>query len=570
MPDQVTAPASQRTESFRHDRQTIAKVFDAFSDPDHPQSQRCYAHEHGIPSSTLNDWLNRKVPADCTLEDGVVTFFRSSVGQRFLRRLVLALLVVFRLLCPCGLRPVQLFLRHSGLSAFVASSYGALYDLDQTVQEELCSFESEERSRLAESMQPKPILVCADENFRQGPPCLIAVEPHGGFILAEAYKDHRDSDTWTALLQQSTADLPVTVVLLVSDQASGLVCCAKEGLQVPHAADLFHGRQQFRLLVMPGLGRPISAARKHLEKKQQQIDRLEEAFTKAQAGQQPKKPTDFVAEMLELVRDQWQTEQELKEHQDRREQAAKALRDLADAYHPFSMHTGAPVQSEEAHQKMSAAFSRLEQLAQEGQLPEEKKQELSKASSWLGLWSGCVAWFWTLTESKVEELDLSEEAERLVCEKPLGGLYWQEAARRARTADERKRLEEMAERLLQEAWSQQGALARMAEEKKEQVKRVARQQVCLFGRSSSCVEGRNGRLSLFRHGQTRLDQDRLNALTAAHNYLAKRADGSTAAERFFQAKQRDAFSWLLLRMPDLPRPAAKRPNQGRKSDPNPA
>ena len=47
----------------------------------------------------------------------------------------------------------------------------------------------------------------------------------------------------------------------------------------------------------------------------------------------------------------------------------------------------------------------------------------------------------------------------------------------------------------------------------------------------------------------------------AHNYHRTRADGATAAQRFFGKKPRDLFSRLLERLPDLPRPAAKRPSK---------
>ena len=83
----------------------------------------------------------------------------------------------------------------------------------------------------------------------------------------------------------------------------------------------------------------------------------------------------------------------------------------------------------------------------------------------------------------------------------------------------------------------------------------------MFQRSSSCVEGRNGRLSLQHHGHSRVSERRLKALTVIHNYVVKRPDGTTAAERFFGQKHEDAFSWLLERMPDLPRPAPKRPRR---------
>ena len=66
---------------------------------------------------------------------------------------------------------------------------------------------------------------------------------------------------------------------------------------------------------------------------------------------------------------------------------------------------------------------------------------------------------------------------------------------------------------------------------------------------------------------SRLSEKRLRTLTVVHNYVVRRPDGTTAAERFFGQKQRDAFDWLLQRMPELPRPAAKRPKQATKAGP---
>ena len=125
--------------------------------------------------------------------------------------------------------------------------------------------------------------------------------------------------------------------------------------------------------------------------------------------------------------------------------------------------------------------------------------------------------------------------------------------------EERKRLKELAEALKKEAWQEGGALASLTEEERQEVEEVAQACAGLFQRSSSCVEGRNGRLSLQHHGHSRVSERRLQALTVIHNYMVQRADGTTAAERFFGQKHKDVFSWLLERMPDLPRPAQKRP-----------
>ena len=100
-----------------------------------------------------------------------------------------------------------------------------------------------------------------------------------------------------------------------------------------------------------------------------------------------------------------------------------------------------------------------------------------------------------------------------------------------------------------------------------EVQEVARETAGLFQRSSSAVEGRNGRLSLQQHGHSRVSEQRLKALTVIHNFMVKRPDGTTAAERFFGQKHKDVFSWLLERMPDLPRPAPKRPKTAAQASP---
>ena len=54
-----------------------------------------------------------------------------------------------------------------------------------------------------------------------------------------------------------------------------------------------------------------------------------------------------------------------------------------------------------------------------------------------------------------------------------------------------------------------------------------RTQSCadLFRRSSSCVEGRNGQLSLKYHALHRFTQRKLQSLTVLYNYLVRPAAG---------------------------------------------
>jgi Family of unknown function (DUF6399) len=76
----------------------------------------------------------------------------------------------------------------------------------------------------------------------------------------------------------------------------------------------------------------------------------------------------------------------------------------------------------------------------------------------------------------------------------------------------------------------------------------------LFQRSSSCVEGRNGMLSLYYHRFHRLNIRSLKALTVVHNFHTRRADNTTAAERLFGCKHEFFFESLVanVRIPGRP------------------
>jgi hypothetical protein len=242
----------------------------------------------------------------------------------------------------------------------------------------------------------------------------------------------------------------------------------------------------------------------------------------------------------------------------RQEAAVQEVRGVADDYHPFDRHSGKPVRAEEVGKRLTKHVDKLAGVVAEAGLGEKAKEALNKSRAWMGALMGCVAWFWSLADARIEELQLSEEQEQAMREKLMAGHYWETAAGRARTAEERKRLKEMAEGLKKEAWQPAGPLASLGEQERKAVDKAAKESALMFQRSSSCVEGRNGRLSLQHHGHSRVSEGRLKALTVIHNYMVKRSDGTTAAQRFFGQPHQDAFSWLLKRMPQLPRPAQKR------------
>ena len=542
-----TAAGSARQDPYRWSRPEIATALDTFSATD-PPSQREAAQRLGIPHATFNYWMRHYGPADACPVD---SFFRSAAGELVLRRIVAAALVVFHLRGACGIRLVGEFLHHSQLDRFVACSRGALHPLAAHLESDLGAFRDKEQTALAGRMKPKTITLVADEHFHSGKPCLVGLEPLAGFLLVECYRDRRDADTWKQAIAQGTAGMSVEVIQMTSDQARALVCCAEKGLHAAHSPDLFHGQRDLLKPLLLPVTRPLRQAEKELEKARKHTAKLDAPEDQMQS------PQEFEA-LIEAVRQEMAGEECLRQAKARQEQVVHEVRGVADDYHPFDRHTGRPVLAEEVGQRLNEHVDRLAEVAAEAGLGTKATGAVNKSRTWLTTLMGCVAWFWCLANARMEELDLSEEQERVVKEKLLAGHYWAMAARRARTAEERKRLQEMAEELKTEAWQARGALAALSEEERREVEEVACHIAGLFQRSSSCVEGRNGRLSLQHHGHSRVSERRLQGLTVIHNYMVQRADGTTAAERFFGQKHKDVFSWLLERMPDLPRPAAKR------------
>jgi uncharacterized protein DUF6399 len=318
-----------------------------------------------------------------------------------------------------------------------------------------------------------------------------------------------------------------------------------------HSPDLFHGQRELLKPLLLPLTRPIQEAQKELQKAAGPAERLDVPAEQSQ-------PDDELLALIEAVRRQMAAEKSLREASSHKEKAIEQVRGLGDDCHPFDRHTGEAVTAQEVGVRLGGHLDRLDEVARQAGLGQRATEAVSKCRSWVGVLASCVGWFWGLAQTRLEGLQLSQGQEQVVRQKLLPGCYWEAAAGRARSSEERERLKEMAGKLKEQAWAEGGALSELSEEERGRVRQVARETAGLFSRSSSCVEGRNGRLSLQHHGHSRISQRRLSALTVIHNYLVERSDGTTAAQRFFGQKPPDLFDWLLERLPDLPRPAKKR------------
>lgn len=543
-----TAPDRPPTTPRRSRAQTAA-LLDTFHGPDRP-SQRHFARAQSVPRSTLQHWLRRQQRLD--LDPLTVGFFESPQGLAFLHRLVAALHLVFSLQGCAGLRLQSQFLRLTQLDRFVAASHGARQQYAAVFEQAVGDFAEEQRPHLAATMPARAIAVAEDETFHPAT-CLVAMEPIAGFLLLEQYAERRDAATWDAALGQALAGLPVTVASAVGDEAKGLLAHAKHGLGVPHSPDVFHVQQELSRAAGPALAARTRAALRDQEAALQGVDTARAAQQEAAARpRRPGRPRDYDARVQRAKVGAAAASQRVETCQSQQERARAAVRGFGEDDHPFDLSSGTPQGAPAVQRRLEGRLEALAAVARAADLQGGWRARLAKARRVVPGLVAAVAYFWLRVRAAVAAsygAGAWPWAERLVA-----GMYLRQAAPKAKGAERRQQLRALAAACLAEArdrgeeppggWPAAEALAW--------------EWAGWFQRSSSCVEGRNGQLALRHHSLHRLSRRKLRALTALHNYWLRRADGTTAAERFFRQKPADLFGWLLERLPLPARPARRR------------
>ena len=525
----------------------------------HPErSERELAEMIGIPRGTLRHWQQRQGDIDADPE--VVAFFTSPAGVAFLHRLVLAAHFVISFLGPCGVRLVCTFLELSGLAQFVAASYGAQRGVSVALEQEMAAYEKEEEGRLGAAMNGKQIVVAQDETFHERP-CLVAIEPVSGYILVEAYAANRQAETWTAAMEKGMTDKPIEVVQSTSDEGRGICSHVTKGLGAHHAPDVFHVQQEVSRATSGPLASKVRQAETEVAAAEKEVARQEAAQAKFTRGKRRRGRRSRFDKRISAVRQAAQAARSrLAERQRQQERARQARRSISQVYHPYQLEIGAAQDAAAAATALAAQFERLEAVAQEAGLSERSQQRIAKAKRVVPQMVATIAFFWLTVRAKIDALQLAPAVEKSVYDNLLPAFYLYTVAGKAKIASRRKELEQRADALLAPLLHKDSLLQQLAVAEIQLLEDVAWECVHLFQPASSCVEGRNGQLALRHHALHRLSDRKLNALKVVHNFYLQREDGTTAAERFFDAPPRDLFAYLLERV-DIPGfPAQKRPH----------
>lgn len=563
--DSTPSPPAKKPAVSRP-RIDVARCLDQRDQLDAPgisesQSARCL----GVPDSTLRTWLQQRqqVRQSSSWPRSVVDFFESAPGQCCLHRVLTAAHLVFVQANDAGIRGLCEFLELSWLDEFIAASYGAQQQVAEVMETRLLEFAQEEERRLAAHMPSREITLCEDETFHQRQsPCLVAIEPVSNFILVEQYEPRRDAATWNRVLDERLAGTPVTVCQVTSDLAQALVAHAEGHLGAHHSPDLFHVQHDTVKATGAALAGQTRRVEEHLAEVQAQVTATRQELEACQR-QCPENSHGLALQrqLAQTQAAQAATEQLAKDCQQRQKRARDARQGLGNDYHPIDLATGQSLSAEEVEKRLVGHFDALDQVAREAGLSLRAREKLAKARRVLPLMLATITFFWKTIATRLKSLNSGSPPEAVrswLCEQLIPAYYLRRAAEKADTAAERRTLRETAERLFARARSPDGIYATLGAEEQADLERQAADCADLFQRSSSCVEGRNGQLSLTHHGLHRLSPRKLRALTVLHNYLVRRADDTTAAERFYGTRPRELFPWLLDHLSHPTRPRARR------------
>lgn len=476
-----------------------------------------------VPNSTMHSWITQKSFSDSISE--LCDFFSTPQGAQFLQRTVTAAALVIEY-GPSGIRGIQEYLRLSGLDQFVASSNGALHDYSKRLEEHIIVFGMDEEKRLAEKMRTRKITVGLDEMFRGRRPCLVAIEVVSNFILLEKFTEDRKAETWKQEINTSLDGLCVEVGQVVSDLCGALTSYAKD-IGAQHSPDLFHGQYE----LSKATAAPLSSQERAFEKALGEAD--------AEVKKAIKKHGEASEEARIAIGKHSLRKHGLEERRRRKERVKESKKTLGQVYHPIDVQNGRIQTADDVKKKVDEQLQTIKESAKEAGLSKSSMDRISKAGRAFDGMMAFLTMYLTMLGLYVDGLQLMTEQKQFFLEIIFPLAYLRMILKR-QSKEGKEKLKLLIDSL--EVKIREGP---WPNEMKEDWMKRAKERAELFQRSTSCVEGRNGMLSLLHHRCHYLSTSRLKALTIVHNYHIRRADGSTAAERFFEQKHDNLFESLV-------------------------
>ena len=477
-------------------------------------------------------------------------FWETAAGQAWLKLLVIGALYTFGLKGNQGAERLSEFFKLVRVSSHVGVSPSALRTIMREMEEQVARFGSiQEENQREKGGDGREIVGSGDETWLGEQTLLVLMDLSSGYLVLEEEAADRSYATWQAQAQARLEALGLRVRHFISDRGKSLIKLATASLGCEAGADLFHAQYD----LSKWLGRSLHG---RLSRVSQQVADGQEKLAGLVEKQAPAEKILWQKQKLA------QAEEKLKNIAAGQEAYHQAQRAVSVAVHAFSAEDNTPQRSTEVEKRLEAQAQRIEQIAQE-QGVVDQREVMGKFRRQFNAVASIVDAWWLWTQESLDR-DLAPEGRDWVLSVLLPVIYWHQQLQKTQSPD-LKKLYQAAWRKAQAAYATHPITQTMSPQEVAQWRGWAEGAAGNFHRASAAVEGRNGCLARsYREGRG-LTTRRLAALTVIHNYDTRRPDGTTPAERLYGEKFPDLFAWLLGQRPALPLPRQAR----QRTAPNP-
>jgi hypothetical protein len=358
-------------------------------------------------------------------------------------------------------------------------------------------------------------------------------------------------------MEQALRGRNCQVIQSTSDEAPGLLAYVEHPLGAHHSPDLFHGQHELSKAVSAPLAATQRAAAKVVVQAEETLHRVQERVHTTpgepykRGPGRPQKATPCLEQVAQEVEAARQAHQRLSEQ---REQVTQCMRALGHAYHFVDLERGVRRNGKRIAGDIPQHIDTIRPLAQQEGLSESCLDRIEKAERVVPKMQATIEFVSGYVRQQVKQLELTSP-QSFAMHARLIPSYSLDRVASTRAVREAAPLHELAERLRPPLFALSGALGALSPLEQQQLQQKAKTLAEVFQRSSSNVEGRNGYLSLRNHQRRGLDRPRKRAgLTVVHNFFLTRADGTTAAERFFGPTPKSMFAAILASVNIPPAP----------------
>lgn len=198
------------------------------------------------------------------------------------------------------------------------------------------------------------------------------------------------------------------------------------------------------------LAREIEQARRACEQADMQVAvqrQAREAYQRCWPRPRGRAPA-LDQRIHEALMAQAETREHCEQAQQHREQARALVHELADAYHPYDLQSGAAQPVARVAERFAACWEALAEMAEQTALPERARERIAKAERLTTQLLATLTFFFATIQAKVEALGLTPEIEAAVHQRLIPAISLERVAARSSSAERRHALRSRSAELL--------------------------------------------------------------------------------------------------------------------------